>query len=66
MTAITDRVVSHRGTPEVARLAATGMTSRAISELLTLSVRTVDNALRGVYAKLRVSGRRELAELDLG
>ena len=42
------------------------MTSRAISELLTLSVRTVDNALRGVYAKLQVSGRRELAEVDLG
>ncbi|MFC5063448.1 LuxR C-terminal-related transcriptional regulator [Actinomycetospora atypica] len=50
---------------EVARLAARGLTSRAISEQLTLSVRTVDNALRVVYAKLGVAGRRELAEVDL-
>ncbi|MEJ2867372.1 LuxR C-terminal-related transcriptional regulator [Actinomycetospora sp. OC33-EN08] len=51
---------------EVARLAARGLTSRAIAEGLTLSVRTVDNTLSSVYAKLHVAGRRELATIDLG
>ncbi|WP_433801748.1 LuxR C-terminal-related transcriptional regulator [Actinomycetospora sp. CA-084318] len=51
---------------EVARLAARGLTSRAIAERLVLSVRTVDNTLSSVYAKLHVAGRRELATIDLG
>ncbi|MCD2190588.1 helix-turn-helix transcriptional regulator [Actinomycetospora soli] len=51
---------------EVARLAAGGLTSRAIAERLTLSVRTVDNTLSSVYAKLHVAGRRDLATIDLG
>lgn len=46
---------------EIARLAATGLTSKVIAERLVVSVRTVDNVLHGVYAKLGVAGRRELA-----
>jgi DNA-binding CsgD family transcriptional regulator len=45
---------------DVARLAASGLTSREIAERLELSVRTVDNLLQRAYMKLGVSGRREL------
>ncbi|MGK5738639.1 LuxR C-terminal-related transcriptional regulator [Micromonospora sp. URMC 103] len=45
---------------EVARLAAQGVTSKAIAEKLFLSARTVENHLQRVYAKLGVAGRAEL------
>jgi DNA-binding CsgD family transcriptional regulator len=45
---------------EVARLAADGMSSRELAERLGISVRTVDNHLGTVYAKLGVSTREEL------
>ncbi len=48
---------------EVARLAAAGMSSRQIADRLTVSVRTVDNALGRVYAKLELAGRNELADV---
>ena len=48
---------------EIASLAATGMTSRAIAGELVVSVRTVDNVLRSVYAKLGVSGRGDLQQV---
>ena len=44
----------------IARRAAAGHTSREIADELELSIRTVDNHLHRVYAKLGVSGRREL------
>jgi DNA-binding CsgD family transcriptional regulator len=46
---------------EIARLAATGLSSRAIADRLMVAVRTVDNTLGAVYAKLGVGGRNELA-----
>nr|WSX77900.1 LuxR C-terminal-related transcriptional regulator [Streptomyces sp. NBC_00899] len=46
---------------EVARLAAAGTTSKDIAEALHLSVRTVDNHLQHVYAKLGLTTRRQLA-----
>lgn len=48
---------------EIAALAATGMTSKAIAVELVVSVRTVDNVLRSVYAKLGVSGRGDLTQV---
>lgn len=45
---------------EVANLAATGLSSRDIAARLTLSVRTVENHRQAVYAKLGVTGRRDL------
>jgi DNA-binding NarL/FixJ family response regulator len=48
---------------EIARLAARGLTSRAIAEELFVSTRTVENHLQRVYIKLGVSGRAELADL---
>jgi DNA-binding CsgD family transcriptional regulator len=45
---------------EVAILAASGLTSRAIAERLFLSARTVDNHLARIYAKLGVTSRAEL------
>jgi DNA-binding CsgD family transcriptional regulator/tetratricopeptide (TPR) repeat protein len=45
---------------EIARLAASGMSSNDIAGHLNLSVRTVDNRLGHVYAKLGISGRAEL------
>lgn len=46
---------------QIARMAATGMTSPEIAERLEVSVRTVDNHLGSVYTKLGISGRGELA-----
>jgi DNA-binding CsgD family transcriptional regulator/tetratricopeptide (TPR) repeat protein len=46
---------------EVALLAATGRSSRAIAERLHLSVRTVDNHLARIYDKLGVSSRAALS-----
>jgi DNA-binding CsgD family transcriptional regulator len=48
---------------DVARLAASGLTSREIADRLDLSVRTVDNLLQRAYMKLGVSGRRELPDV---
>ncbi|QBI20105.1 hypothetical protein ER308_11375 [Egibacter rhizosphaerae] len=48
---------------EIARLAVRHLTSPEIAEHLTISVRTVDNHLHRVYAKLGVRGRDELAGL---
>jgi DNA-binding CsgD family transcriptional regulator len=48
---------------EVALMAAQGMSSRRIADKLGVSVRTVDNQLGRVYAKLAVTGRKELAEV---
>ncbi|WP_431930807.1 LuxR C-terminal-related transcriptional regulator [Micromonospora sp. RP3T] len=45
---------------EIARLAATGLTSRVIAERLFLSTRTVENHLQRVYSKLGVTRRSEL------
>jgi DNA-binding CsgD family transcriptional regulator len=50
---------------EVAAMAAAGVASRDIATRLFLSVRTVNNHLQRVYAKLGVGSRRELvASLD--
>lgn len=48
---------------EIARLAASGMSSNDIATRLDLSVRTVDNRLGHVYAKLGISGRTELGDI---
>ena len=48
---------------EVAAEAALGLTSAEIAEAKYISVRTVDNHLRSVYGKTRVSGREGLARL---
>lgn len=45
---------------EIARLAAAGMSSKSIAERLVVSVRTVDNHLQHVYAKLGVTNRAGL------
>lgn len=47
---------------EIALLASRGMLSRNIAAELTISVRTVDNHLQRIYAKLGVTTRRELAD----
>lgn len=50
---------------EIAAMAAAGVSSQDIATRLFLSVRTVDNHLHRVYAKLGVTGRRDLlAGLD--
>jgi DNA-binding CsgD family transcriptional regulator len=48
---------------EIARMAASGLSSRAIATRLMVAVRTVDNALGQVYAKLCIGGRAELASI---
>lgn len=51
---------------EVATLAAAGLTSQEIADRLYLSIRTVDNHLAKVYAKLGVNKRDQLAEAMRG
>lgn len=51
---------------EVAALAATGLASQEIADRLFLSIRTVDNHLAKVYAKLGVNKREQLAEAMRG
>ena len=46
---------------DIAVAAARGASSQQIAELLSLSVRTVENHLYRAYAKLGVTSRRELA-----
>ena len=46
---------------DIALAAARGASSQQIAELLSLSVRTVENHLYRAYAKLGVTSRRELA-----
>ena len=46
---------------EVAALAGRGLSNRDIADLLVVSVRTVENQLYRVYAKLAVGGRNQLA-----
>jgi len=45
---------------DIATLAARGESSREIAERLFLSVRTVNNHLQNVYAKLGVASKTEL------
>lgn len=45
---------------ETAALASVGHTNRAIAELQHLSIRTVQNRLQSIYAKLGVVGREQL------
>jgi DNA-binding CsgD family transcriptional regulator len=45
---------------EIARLAAEGLASKEIADRMYLSVRTVDNHLQNVYAKLGVTSRADL------
>ena len=48
---------------EIARMAASGLSSRTIAARLVVAVRTVDNALGQVYAKLCIGGRAELSSI---
>ncbi|OUS91316.1 helix-turn-helix transcriptional regulator [Rhodococcus sp. NCIMB 12038] len=45
---------------ETALLAASGRSNKAIATQLSISVRTVENRLQGVYVKLGIHGRHEL------
>ncbi|MFF8848269.1 LuxR C-terminal-related transcriptional regulator [Streptomyces sp. NPDC015127] len=47
---------------EIAKLAAAGTSSREIAEILTLSVRTIDNHLQRIYGKLGITTRKQLAQ----
>jgi ATP/maltotriose-dependent transcriptional regulator MalT len=61
-----DLLQPHGLTPrelEIATMAAHGLSSKAIAEQLVVSVRTVDNTLHQVYAKLAVSNRAALRPL---
>lgn len=50
---------------EIARLVASGRSSKEVAAHLVVSARTVDNHLAAVYRQLGLSGRHELVELPL-
>lgn len=69
--AVTQKVLAHLNRPqqaglteregEVLRLVAQGRDNREIAETLHISLRTVQNHLNNIYAKLEVRGRTEAA-----
>lgn len=50
---------------QVARLVATGATSREVGEQLFLSPRTIEAHLRSIFRKLGITSRRQLRDLPL-
>jgi DNA-binding CsgD family transcriptional regulator len=59
----TDVLPAHEA--HIARLVATGATSREVASQLLLSPRTVEAHLRSIFRKLGITSRRQLRELRL-
>ncbi|USQ77357.1 ATP-binding protein [Ornithinimicrobium cryptoxanthini] len=59
----TDALTAHE--LHIARLVATGATSREVGTQLFLSPRTIEAHLRSIFAKLGISSRRQLSEMQL-
>ena len=59
----TDTLTPHE--LHIARLVATGATSREVGAQLFLSPRTIEAHLRNIFAKLGITSRRQLRELSL-
>lgn len=59
----TDALTAHE--LQIARLVATGATSREVGAQLFLSPRTIEAHLRNIFRKLGITSRRELRELPL-
>lgn len=58
-----DALTSHE--LQIARLVATGATSREVGAQLFLSPRTIESHLRSIFRKLGITSRRQLRELQL-
>jgi DNA-binding CsgD family transcriptional regulator len=60
---LTDALTDHE--LQIARLVATGATSREVGAQLFLSPRTIEAHLRSIFRKLGLTSRRQLKELQL-
>jgi DNA-binding NarL/FixJ family response regulator len=59
----TDALTAHE--LHVAKLVATGATSREVGAQLDLSPRTIEAHLRSIFRKLDITSRRQLRDLPL-
>jgi DNA-binding CsgD family transcriptional regulator len=59
----TDALTTHE--LQVARLVATGATTREVAQQLFLSPRTIEAHLRNIFRKLGITSRRQLKDLQL-
>ncbi|MFF3313663.1 LuxR C-terminal-related transcriptional regulator [Streptomyces sp. NPDC002952] len=63
LSAAQESLALTRREQEIAQLAASGLSSQEIANQLTISVRTINNHLQGIYKKLGITNRQQLMQV---